>query len=675
MWVPSLIGERVKDMKSKGSVLSADDLYNTEAASYKDAVVIFGVGCTGGMISPDGLMLTNHHCGFSELQKHSSVTHDYLKDGFWAMNRDEELPNPGLEAKFLIRMDDVTDKILAGTEGQNLINTEKIKQDNIQKVKEESVKGTDYIADVRPIYYNNQYYVYIYEVFKDVRIVGAPPSSIGKFGGETDNWMWPRHTGDFMYFRVYAGKDNKPAPYSTDNVPYKPKKYFNIATKGINEGDFTMIYGYPARTQQYLFSEGVDDILNYSNPAKIKLRTLRLEEIQKARKSDPAIRIAYAYKEANIANAWKKWQGESLGLRRLNTIDKKRAYEKSFNEWAQGKPEYKNVISDLKKQYDLIHDYALVRDYYNEAIRAIELIKAVELAGKWVNNISTAIPTGLSDFYKDYYPEIDIKIAKKVLAEYMNNVPKEFIPLTVNNNISDAGGVDKYIDLLFENSLFISEDKLKSGIDKDSDLSKDPAVKLYSAFRDMYKNKVWNHLETCNEDIESLQKVFVSGQQEYDAEMKTNRAFFPDANHTLRIAYGLVSGYSPEDGVWYVPVTTLEGLIAKDNPEDYDFNIPQKLRDVHSSADYGRWESNGTIPVCFLASNHTSGGNSGSPVLNGKGELIGLNFDRTWTSTMSDIEFDPTMCRNIGLDIRYILFVTEKVCGAGYLINEMILDK
>lgn len=671
MWIPSKIEERIIDMNSKGLELSAKDIYNTEKASYKDAVVIFGVGCTGEMVSPEGLMLTNHHCGFSELQKHSSVENDYLKDGFWAMSREEELPNPGLTAKFLVRMDDVTDQILAGTEGLSSQNAENIKRTNIKKVVEKSIAGTHYTAEVKPLYYGNQYYVYIYEVFEDVRIVAAPPSSIGKFGGETDNWMWPRHTGDFMYFRVYADKDNKPAPYSKDNVPYKPKKYFSISTSGIYEGDFTMIYGYPARTQQYLFSSGVDDVLNYSNPLKIKLRTIRLDEIQAARKSDPAIRIAYAYKASNIANAWKKWQGESLGLSKLNTIDKKRAYEKSFEEWAKGKPEYRNVISDLRKQYDSIHDYALARDYCNEAIWAIELVQTVMQANRWVGNPSGAMPKRLSDFYGDYYPDIDRRIAKKLLAEYMDNAPKRFIPSEISENIRLAGGVEKYVDMLFETSSFVSADKLKSAVAKGEPLIEDPVVKFYLAFGNMYEKTLRGNLQKYEANIESLQKMFVRGQQEYEKDIKTGRVFFPDANHTLRVAYGAVRGYSPEDGVWYMPMTTLNGIIAKDNPQEYEFDIPQKLRDVYSTSDYGRWNVNGTVPVCFLASNHTTGGNSGSPVLNGKGELIGINFDRTWTSTMSDIEFDPEMCRNIALDIRYVLFVTEKIGGAGYLLDEM----
>lgn len=672
MWVPSMIEERVKDMKSKGSKLSADDIYNIERASYKDAVVIFGGGCTGEMVSPDGLMLTNHHCGFSELQKHSSVEHDYLKDGFWAMSKEEELPNPGLTAKFLVRMDDVTDRVLAGTQGQSASDMENTKKDNIQRVIKESVLSTHYVAEVKPIYYGNQYYVYVYEVFEDVRIVGAPPSSIGKFGGETDNWMWPRHTGDFMYFRVYAGKDNKPAPYSKDNVPYKPKKYFSISTSGIKEGDFTMIYGYPARTQQYLFSSGVDDILNYSNPAKIKLRTLRLEEIQAARKSSPAIRIAYAYKASNIANAWKKWQGESLGLRKLNTIDKKRVYESSFEEWAKNKPEYRDVVSDLRKQYDSIHDYAIARDYFNEAIFAIELVQAAMNAGGWIQNPSGEMPKKLSDFYGDYYPEIDRKIAKKLLAEFIDKIPKRFIPDGFMEVI-EQNGIDGYVDILFETSSFVSADKLKSAIAEGKTLAEDPAVMLYYAFGIMYENQIRKNIQKYEANIQSLHKIFVRGQKEYDADKKTGRVFFPDANHTLRVAYGSVSGYSPEDGVWYMPMTTLNGIIAKDNPEEYEFDIPQKLRDIYASSDFGRWEVNGTVPVCFIANNHTSGGNSGSPILNAKGELIGINFDRTWTSTMSDIEFDPEMCRNIGLDIRYVLFITDKIGGAGYLIDEMNL--
>lgn len=673
MWVPSEIKGRIADMKSKGFKLTAEDIYSVDKTSYKDAVMLFGGGCTGELVSPDGLLLTNHHCGFSQLQKHSSVEHDYLQNGFWAMNRGEELPNPGLTVKFLVRMDDVTDAVMAGVDQADGVTKNELKKSNIDKVIKQATEGTHYTADVKPIYSGNQYYIYVYEVFEDVRLVGAPGSSIGKLGGETDNWMWPRHTGDFMFFRVYAGKDNKPAPYSKDNVPYKSKKYFKVSVEGIKEGDFALTYGYPARTQQYLLSDAVDYILNHSNPAKIKLRTMRIEEMQKARKSDRAIRIAYASKEAGVANAWKKWQGENLGLQRLKTIDKKQAYEKDFEEWAQNKPQYKNLISDMKTQYQLVREYDFVTDYINEAIATIELYQAVVSAGKWIENPTATVPVKLSAFYKDYYPDVDKRIAVKLLNEYIMNVPSNYIPTYLSDQIKNFGGIEQYVDMLFEKSVFVSADKLMAAVDSKADMIKDPAVELYNSVTGMFNTLIKEDLQKYKNNIDAYQKLFVQGQLEYEADRKAGRIFFPDANHTLRVSYGTVSGYSPEDGVWYLPTTTLEGIIAKDDPSTYEFNIPQKLRDIHASGDYGRWNVNGTVPVCFISNNQTSGGNSGSPILNGKGELIGVNFDRTWTSTMSDIEYDPAMCRNIGVDIRYVLFVTDKIGGAGYLLDEMTL--
>lgn len=673
MWVPSAIEDRIADMSSKGFELTADDIYSIDKTSYKDAVMLFGGGCTGELVSPDGLLLTNHHCGFSQLQKHSSVEHDYLQNGFWAMNRGEELPNPGLTVKFLVRMDDVTDAVMAGVGNADDAAKDQLKKTNIAKVIKEAIAGTHYTAEIKPLYYGNQYYIYVYEVFEDVRLVGAPGSSIGKLGGETDNWMWPRHTGDFMFFRVYAGKDNKPAPYSKDNVPYKSKKYFKISTAGIKEGDFALTYGYPARTQQYLLSDAVDYILNYSNPAKIKLRTMRIEEMQKARKSDPAIRIAYASKEAGVANSWKKWQGENLGLERLKTISKKQAYEREFEKWAQDKPQYKTLISDMREQYKLVRDYDFVADYINEAIGGIELYQAVKLAGNWIDNPTEVLPEKLKAFYKDYYPDVDKKIAVKLIAEYIKDVPSADVPLYLSEKISMYGGVDGYVDMLFGTSSLISSEKLTAAVDTKLDLKKDPAVELYRTVMDMYNTSIKGDLQKYKANIETYQQLYMQGQLEYEADVKSGRIFFPDANHTLRVSYGTVSGYSPEDGVWYFPTTTLEGIIAKDNPNSYEFNIPQKLRDIYATKEYGRWGVDGTVPVCFISNNQTSGGNSGSPILNGKGELIGVNFDRTWTSTMSDIEYDPVMCRNIGVDIRYVLFVTDKIGGAGYLLDEMTL--
>lgn len=650
MWLPSLIGSRIGDMRSKGFELTAEDIYSINQASLKDAIVRFGKGCTGELVSEYGLLLTNHHCGYGQIQKHSTVEHDYLTNGFWAMNPAEELPNQGLTVTFLVRMEDVTDQVT--TKGGRDAK-------KVSKVIDKATKGTHYNASVESLYYGNQYFLFVYEVFEDVRLVGAPPSSIGKFGGDTDNWMWPRHTGDFSIFRIYADKDNKPAPYSKDNVPYRPKKHFEISTAGFAEGDFTFVYGFPGRTYQYIISDAVDYIQNYSNPAKIGLRTIRLDIIKAAQDADPEIRIAYAAKSASIANAWKKWQGESLGLKRLGTIAEKQEYEERFQAWADGKAEYRNVLAEQKALYAELHRYAYATDYYNEAILATELLKHAIAVSPYVP--ASDIGDKYSAFYKDYSPAIDRAIAKRLIGEYLANMPEEYIPELLTDGIKEKGSLEAYIDYVFDTSKITRIDGLTSA-GKD-----DPAIKLALAFRDVYTSLVSSQFKELNKQITNKYKTFMRGIMEFDKQ----RAFYPDANSTLRVAYGRIEGYRPADAVWHMYESRLEGIIEKDDPEIYDYNIPQELRDIYADGDYGRWADGGKLPVCFIGTNHTTGGNSGSPVLNGKGQLIGLNFDRTWLSTMSDIEFDSEMCRNIAVDIRYVLFVIDKIGNASYLIDEM----
>lgn len=650
MWLPSLIGSRIGDMRSKGFELTAEDIYSINQASLKDAIVRFGKGCTGELVSEYGLLLTNHHCGYGQIQKHSTVEHDYLTNGFWAMNQAEELPNQGLTVTFLVRMEDVTDQVT--TKGGRDAK-------KVSKVIDKATKGTHYNASVESLYYGNQYFLFVYEVFEDVRLVGAPPSSIGKFGGDTDNWMWPRHTGDFSIFRIYADKDNKPAPYSKDNVPYRPKKHFEISTAGFAEGDFTFVYGFPGRTYQYIISDAVDYIQNYSNPAKIGLRTIRLDIIKAAQDADPEIRIAYAAKSASIANAWKKWQGESLGLKRLGTIAEKQEYEERFQAWADGKAEYRNVLAEQKALYAELHRYAYATDYYNEAILATELLKHAIAVSPYVP--ASDIGDKYSAFYKDYSPAIDRAIAKRLIGEYLANMPEEYIPELLTDGIKEKGSLEAYIDYVFDTSKITRIDGLTSA-GKD-----DPAIKLALAFRDVYTSLVSSQFKELNKQITNKYKTFMRGIMEFDKQ----RAFYPDANSTLRVAYGRIEGYRPADAVWHMYESRLEGIIEKDDPEIYDYNIPQELRDIYADGDYGRWADGGKLPVCFIGTNHTTGGNSGSPVLNGKGQLIGLNFDRTWLSTMSDIEFDSEMCRNIAVDIRYVLFVIDKIGNASYLIDEM----
>lgn len=675
MWVPALIQSRIKDMKAKGFKLTAEDIYSINRSSLKDAVLLFGSGCTGEVISDEGLFLTNHHCGYYFIGSHSSVEHDYLTNGFWAMNRSEELPNPGLTVSFLIRMEDVTDRALKGV-GDEMPQAERdsMVKANAAGVIAKATAGTHYEAAVEPFYYGNQYFLFVYEKFRDVRLVAAPPSAIGKFGGDTDNWMWPRHTGDFSMFRIYADKNNNPADYSKDNVPYRPRRSFTISTAGLKEGDFTMVYGNPGRTMQYVVSDAIDYAVNRGNPAKIKMRTMRLEIINAEQAKDPATRIAYAAKNARVSNQWKKWQGESKGLARLGTLDKKRAFEAQFTAWAADKPLYRDVLPKLRALYAELAPYAFARDYYQEAYQAIEMTQFAQNAAKGIFK-PDAEKAG-DGFFKNYSQTIDRLSTQAVLGEYVKNVPAEWTPAYFLEAVQKAGGVDRYVDELFEQSNFSTIEKYKALASADSAtkaaaLQNDPALLLAEAFNTFYNTKVDGTYKRLNTEINTLYRLYMKGLME----MQPDRTFFPDANLTLRVAYGTVEGYSPVDAVYYKPFSTIDGIMEKDNPDIYDYNIPQRLRDLYRTKEYGRWNVDGSVPVCFLATNHTTGGNSGSPVLNGRGQLVGINFDRTWESTMSDYEFDVVKCRNIIVDIRYVLFVIDRIGNAGYLLDEMRFAK
>ena len=692
MWLPSLIGNRIADMQEKGFRLNAEDIYSINQASLKDAVVLFGRGCTGELVSPEGLLLTNHHCGYGQIQQHSSVEHDYLKDGFWAMSREEELPNKGLTVSFLERMEDVTGIILKGYSPE-MSESERaglVKQNSDALIKEVTQEGKGLRARVEALYYGNQYFLFLYREYPDVRLVGAPPSSIGKFGGDTDNWMWPRHTGDFSIFRIYADKDNNPAPYSPDNVPYQPKKYFRISTKGVQEGDFTFIYGFPGRTQEYIHSEGVRYIEETGDPHKIALRTKRLDIMSRHQAESQKVRIQYSSKHAGVANAWKKWQGEVKGIRKMKTVQTKKEYEKGFSKWAVG-TEYEGLTDRIAQIYGQLEPYTFATDYYGETIRAVEAAAFASSIAKLYKEADDSMSfdsrkaCDLSEsFFKDYHLPIDKEIFAAMIQEFDRNMPEAFKPKYHSEMMQKFGNAKAWAEDLFAATMFtdqaavealsVAKDQESIGTDRDKVMN-DPAVVFFNEYYNWYSKDIRPEAARLNQELQLAYRDYMRGQMEYAEAIngpKALEAFYPDANLTLRVAYGHIKGYSPADGVYYTPSSTIKGIMEKDNPEIFDYNIPQRLRDIYATKDYGRWaDASGEVPVCFIATNHTTGGNSGSPVINADGDLIGLNFDRVWEGTMSDIVFDPEICRNISLDVRYVLFTIEKIGGASYLFDEM----
>ena len=682
MWLPSLISQRIADMQAKGFHLSAEDIYNVNEASLKDAVVLFGRGCTGELVSPEGLLLTNHHCGYSQIQKHSSVEHDYLRDGFWAMSRKEELPNEGLTVKFLERMDDVTEIILKGYNPSmsEQERTDLVKANSKALINEVTKDGKGLKAIVEALYYGNQYFLFIYREYSDVRLVGAPPSAIGKFGGDTDNWMWPRHTGDFSIFRIYADKDNNPAEYSADNVPYKPKKYFQVSAKGVKEGDFTFIYGFPGKTQEYIHSEAVKYIEKLGDPHKIALRTIRLDIMNKHQSQSQKVRIQYSSKHASVANAWKKMQGEVKGLVKNKTVEMKQNYEKAFDRWAAN-GEFDGVIGTLDSLYKVLEPYAFTNDYYNETARTVEVSNFAasikKLYDKDGNYDSEKAEQLAKTFFKDYYMPIDKECFAAIMTEFDANVPEEFKPEYFKKQMRKFKGAENWAEYIFSKTIFTDESKVAALGAKDlKKVEKDPAIVFYNEFVKWHEAAIAPHTKRLNAEIQLAYRDYMRGQLVYSRTQRVAKDFYPDANLTLRVAYGHVKGYSPADAIYYKPSSTIKGIMEKDNPDIFDYNIPQRLRDIYAAKDFGAWtDENGEVPVCFIATNHTTGGNSGSPVINADGELIGLNFDRVWEGTMSDIIYDPEICRNITLDVRYVLFTIEKIGGAGYLLDEMTINR
>lgn len=693
MWIPLLLKKyNIKDMQAKGFKLTAEDIYSINKASMKDAVIIFGRGCTGELISDQGLLITNHHCGFGQIQNHSSLEHDYLTDGFWAMSRSEELSNPGLTAKFLERMEDVTDQVLANV-NDNMSESERYAeiQKQVRLIDLKASENGKFETVTKPLFYGNEYYLFVYKVYKDVRLVGAPPSGIGKFGGDTDNWMWPRHTGDFSMFRIYADKNNEPAEYSPENVPYKPKKFFPISLKGVKKGDFTMVFGYPGSTEEYLTSYGVKMISEVENPQRIKIRQAKIDIMTKYMEKDAGVRIQYADKYAGVSNSWKKWIGENRGLKRLNAIQKKQVFEKDITSWMNGneakKSKYGSLLDSYKKTYEELSPTQLAYDYFIETIYRNDIFSLAASYRRYLDKINeqskkediesavSRLKAGLDGYFKDYYKPLDKELFAEMITLYHTGLDKKYQPLMLQEiNTKYKGDVAKFTEAIYKKTIFADKEKLVDFLDNykigsNKKLEKDPIYQLYGEFLNLFQQNVQPVLEKTDLELAKLNRLWMQAIMEFEKD----KVLYPDANFTLRVTYGQVDDYFPYDGVKYLHYTTLKGIMEKDNPEIYDYRVPQKLKELYEKKDYGEYGENGEMHVCFTASNHTTGGNSGSPIINGEGQLIGVNFDRNWEGTMSDIMYDPDMCRNISIDIRYALFIIDKFAGAKHLVDEMTL--
>ncbi|MCG3166934.1 MAG: Asp/Glu-specific dipeptidyl-peptidase [Bacteroidia bacterium] len=702
MWVPMFLSKyNEADMQSKGLKLSAEDIYSVNHASLKDAVVQFGGGCTGELISAQGLLLTNHHCGRSRVQSHSTLENNYLENGYWAMKRSEELSNPGLTVTFLVRMEDVTSEVLNNltsemTEAERYLIIEKASK----ALEKKMVEGTHYEAKVKEFFGGNEYYIFITETFKDVRLVGAPPYSIGNFGGDTDNWIWPRHTGDFSLFRIYADSLNRPAEYSPDNVPYKPKKHFEISMRELKEGDFTMVFGFPGRTQEYLTSFAVKQLVEEEDPLKISIREKRLAVMEKAMDSDPQVKLNLTSKYAGISNYYKKYMGESRGLKKVNAVQKKQELEKRFGEWVNAdenrKVKYANLLPELENTYNEFAPYNQGMVLYNEAFTTLDFVTYVNSFAKLSELLKSGVKREVlkvevekqvkyaRSFLKNYNRSVDLESAKNQIKDIIKYMPEI---LTGKQNKKLNKDSNKYITSLFSTSLLDSLEsiaalyelierrthylypdtiKLENGFG-----ANDLAFQFVSTVTQNFKENIYPNYVKLDIKLDSLNRIYTQALRE----MQTDKLFYPDANSTLRLSYGKVEGYAPNDSVTYIPFSNLDELIAKENPNDKEFVVPAKLKELYQKKDYGEYAVNGTVPVCFIASNHTTGGNSGSPVLNAQGQLIGTNFDRNWEGTAADVMYDPTQARNISVDIRYTLFIIDKFAGAKYLLDEMKIVK
>src|SRR5688572_1161249 len=690
MWLPLLV-KRLNhvDMQKKGLQLTAEEIYDINNASLKDAIVQLGGFCTGEFISKEGLLLTNHHCGYDAIAARSTPQADYLTNGFWAMSRDKELANPGLFVDILVRMEDVTPKVLEG------INAQTPEADRAKMVSERmkalstEAKGTEnYVTYVRDFFGGNEFYLFVYERYTDVRLVGAPPSSIGKFGGDTDNWMWPRHTGDFSMFRVYADANNKPAAYAATNKPYAPKKHLPVNLGGVEEGDFSMVFGFPGKTTRFMTSEGLKIAVETSNPARIKLRERRLNIMKEDMDKSDAVRLKYASEYASVSNYYKYFQGQNAGVKRMKTVEGKVANEAKYNQWAAAdaarNTSYGTVLTDINKAYGDQKEYTLSQVYLSEAALApaaakfalnfVPLQKALkEGKAEDIKKTAEAIKAASKEYFEGFNVSTDEKLFAAMYQMYYNDVPKAQHPdifKTVESKYK--GNWTKFAAEAYKKTFLTSEAKLNAFLDKPTlkTLEADLIFKTINSVYTNYMGNIQPKLVASKASMDKATRLYVAGLRE----MQTDKVFYPDANSTLRLSYGTVRDYEPRDGVHFSHYTTAQGILEKEDPKDEEFVVPQKLTDLIRAKDFGKYaDKNGEMPVCFITDNDITGGNSGSPVINGRGELIGLAFDGNWEAMSGDLVYDPEYKRCINMDARYLLFIIDKFAGAGHLVNEMTL--
>ena len=693
MWIPMLVEELVyMEMKEMGLELTPEQIYSVNNSSLKDAIVIFGGGCTGEIISPEGLLLTNHHCGYGVIQDISTPENNMLKNGFWARSKKEEIPIEGLRVTFLKKIEPATDQVLEGvTEDMTEEERSKKIRENIDKITEEAKEGNDYRVRVMPFFEGNQYYTYFYEVYEDVRFVGAPPEAIGKYGADTDNWMWPRHTGDFSMFRVYMSPDGEPAKYSEENVPLKPEHFLPINISGVEEGDFTMIMGYPGGTDRYMTSYGIERGISEYNPNFVDIRAEKLDIMNQEMEKDSVVRLQYASKYARTANYWKYFIGMTKGLKRLKVYDKKLALENKFRDWISEDPEreakYAEALPDIEKAYKEIRKYDMAQLYFMEGIyrgpeilgfslRFRTLLKDLEdkkIEESKIQEDIEKLKEAAKDHFKDYSAKVDQNMLASMLRLYFYNVPMEQQPEMLKKLANQYNADFKpYAKEVFEESIFASLEKVNEFLEnpKARKIEKDPAFELMKAFRENYR-EIRKETTEAYQLMDKGRRLFIAGLME----MQPDRKFYPDANFTMRLTYGIVDDYYPADAVHYNYFTTLEGVMEKEDPTTWEFVVPKKLKELYEAKDYGPYGEGDVMKVCFLTNHDITGGNSGSPVINGRGELVGLAFDGNWEAMSGDIAFEPELQRTINVDIRYVLFIIDKFGRATNLIEEMKITK